>query len=205
MTQTRRDDLRDLLNIAEDAYREGDFRAAHVILAHLVGHGSAPARFYLARLYETGRGVRKCETTAAGHYAWAAAAGIREAGNNLGRMYFEGRGVDRDPQAGLRLLKESAMRGDTDAANTLASIFWHGVDGVAKDAIESYAWCTVAREQGDELADKNAEVVEAESDAEVLTAGRIYGGLLVDRLNDSETESVHAAPVQIADEVAATA
>ncbi len=72
-----------------------------------------------------------------------AQAGEPEALYYLGLMHIMGQGVRRDPQIGVRWLKQSAEGGFTDAASTLGNVYASGL-GVPMDSAEAMRWLELA-------------------------------------------------------------
>lgn len=195
----------DLLRTADSAYRQDDFPAALAIFEYLGQFGDPAANFYLGRMFATGRGVERCATSAARHYAWAASAGVSEAQNNLGRLYLRGEGVTRDPKTGARLLRDSALAGNTDAANTLTVLYAQGAEDFETDEVEAYAWSVLASELDDATAKRNRQGLECSLDPDALMAGRVYGLMLMTQLRSPSAAASEAPASGEPIELAATA
>lgn len=72
----------------------------------------ATAQYYLARMYDEGRGVEKNASKATSLYRNAADAGNPEASLTYGRMLMDGIRTPRNPDIGLKYLEDAGQHGE---------------------------------------------------------------------------------------------
>lgn len=119
-------------------------------LAAQAGHPSAQfkAGFFLAN----GIGGEMDLPAAIVLYRKAAEQGIAEAQFNLAVLLQEGRGVPQDLDQAIRWFEQASFRGIVPAMRALGLIYLARVETSRDDAIEAWAWLTLALEGGDSLA-----------------------------------------------------
>ena len=78
------------------AWSKGDYASAFRLWRPLAAQGDAASQFYLATLYEQGRGVPQDYAEAVGWYRLAAERGYGRAQSRLGWLYANGFGVPVD-------------------------------------------------------------------------------------------------------------
>ena len=83
-------------NKGRTAYEKGDFAIALKELKPLAEQGDVNAQFYVALMYDDGRGVSEDPKEAVRWYQLAAEQGYAYAQHNLGLMYSMGKGVIQD-------------------------------------------------------------------------------------------------------------
>ncbi len=123
--------------------------------------GHVSAQLNLGVIYNQGIGVKRNYAEAARWYEKAAAKGNKKGQLNLGILYDLGRGVKKDLVKAAGFYKKAAKQGMRDAQYNLGIIYYNGEGGVKQDYAESYAWLSLATEQGSELASIYKEKVEA--------------------------------------------
>jgi hypothetical protein len=79
------------------------------------------AKNNIGYMYESGLGVKKNYATAAKWYEQAASAGERRGQYHLGLLYEQGLGVKKDLEKATALMRASALTGNEDATNWLAT------------------------------------------------------------------------------------
>ena len=84
--------------------------------------GFADSAYYLARMYEAGRGVERDDAKAVDWYMKAAEKGDRRAQYSLGTMYENGKGVKADLEEALKWYRKSADKGYGMAADRIKSL-----------------------------------------------------------------------------------
>jgi hypothetical protein len=110
--------------------------------------GEVDAAYYLAKAYETGKGVKESPEDAQLWYQKAADLGYPPAQFSVGLMYYMGsNGMKHDYEEAIKWYKLAAQRGLSDAQNSLGVIYWEG-HGVPVNLPEAARWFTVASEQG---------------------------------------------------------
>jgi len=123
--------------------------------------GHVSAQLNLGVIYNQGIGAKQNYAEAAKWYGKAAAKGSKKGQLNLGILYDLGRGVKKDLVKAAEFYKKAAKQGMRDAQYNLGIIYYNGEGGVKQDYSESYAWLSLATEQGSELASIYKEKVEA--------------------------------------------
>jgi TPR repeat protein len=103
------------LQQADALLAAGQPAEAAVALKALADQGDRVARTRLARLHETGQGVKQDQGLAAWLYERAAHQGEPDAQFALSRMFSEGRGVDKDHLLANVWLRKAAANGHAEA------------------------------------------------------------------------------------------
>lgn len=129
-------------------------------------NGHPSAQFKLGSFLESGIAGEQDIEAAAALYHRAAEQGVAEAQFNLAVLLQEGRGVAQDIPAAVRWFEQAAFRGVTSAMRTLGLLYLAEVETAPRDAIEAWAWLTLALEAGDALAAGYLKDVEAQLSAE---------------------------------------
>ena len=141
------------------AFARGDYATALRYIEPLARQGDAQAQFYLARMYETGRGRAADIGQAIQWYDLAAAQGLNEARNNLGVIYRDGEGgVPADPARARSFFHSAALMGNDDAQLSLGALYANGT-GVPRDLTEAHAWYTLSAGRNNKQARSNLPVL----------------------------------------------
>lgn len=128
--------------------------------------GYSPAQFYLAKLYDDGKGgVKQDHVEARRWNERAAEGGNRSAMHNIGMAYAEGKGGPQNAAVAAQWFRRAADLGLVDSQFNLGVLYEQG-RGVGQNAAEAYKWYLVAAKNGDEQARKNAARVRARLSAE---------------------------------------
>jgi TPR repeat protein len=106
------------------------------------------AAITLAKIYLTGRGVRRDPVQARKWYARAAEVGFVPAANTLGLASLSGYGGERNPSRALGYFKEAADAGYVPAEYNLAKLYYNGDAGVPRDLKLAGAWFEAAAKAG---------------------------------------------------------
>ena len=114
------------------------------------GHPSA--QFKAASFLAAGIGGPMDLPAAVSLYRSAAEQGVAEAQFNLAVLLQEGRGTARNLDEAIRWFEQAAFRGIVPAMRALGLLYLAEVETSPKDAIEAWAWLTLALEGGDALA-----------------------------------------------------
>lgn len=142
-------------------------------LRGLADAGLPRAQMYLAKLYESGKGVGADSAEARRWTARAADAGDPVAMHNLALYYLQGRGGPRDDGMAARLLRRAASAGVADSQFNLGLLYETGA-GVDRNLVEAYRWFQVAANAGDLKARERAVALEAKlSPREMASAERM--------------------------------
>ncbi len=137
---------------AMNAYRQGEYAAAHAQLAPLAEHGDSSAQFYFGMLYQDGKGVAQDPSTAAAWYRKSAAQGHAGAQKTLADLLYLGKGVAQDYAASVALYREAARAGHAEAQFMLGHMLHQGL-GVEKDITAAVGWYRTAADQGYQIGD----------------------------------------------------
>lgn len=131
------------LDQAIEAYRQGEYEAAHEGFLPLARDGDAEARFMLGVLYDNGRGVLRDHDEARRWYSLAARQGNAKAQYNLGTMYENGRGVRADYALAMTWYRLAAEQGAAKAQNNLGLMYEDG-RGTPQDYVRAHMWFNLA-------------------------------------------------------------
>jgi TPR repeat protein len=82
-------------NSALSAYSSGDYKAAFKEMLPLAEQGNIDAQFWIADMYDSGKGVPENDKAAVKWYTLSAEQGDKYAEYQLGLMYDNGEGVQR--------------------------------------------------------------------------------------------------------------
>jgi len=132
---------------ADTAISRQYFEKALPGLKALADQGYAPAQYKLGRMYESGSGVPKEETTAVEWYRKAALQGYAVAQTNLGWMYESGSGVPKEETTAVEWYRKAALQG-YDAAQTNLGWMYANGRGVPKEESIAVEWYRKAALQG---------------------------------------------------------
>lgn len=159
-------DPRPLYNLAVGKLQAGDVSGAED-LKKAANLGSAPAQFYLAKLYEQGgSGIKKDLAEARRWTERAAQAGDAKAMHNLALYAFNGEGGAKDQAEASRWFKKAAEQGVVDSQYNLARLYENGGYGMTQNKAEAYKWYLIAAAQGDKGAKASAETLKAQLPAD---------------------------------------
>jgi hypothetical protein len=131
------------LDQAIEAYRQGEYEAAHDAFLPLARDGDAEAQFMLGVLYDNGRGVLRDYDEARRWYHLAARQGSAKAQYNLGTMYENGRGVRRNYGLAMNWYRLAAEQGAAKAQNNLGLMYEDG-RGTPQDYVRAHMWFNLA-------------------------------------------------------------
>lgn len=112
--------------LAEDAFRQGDYRAAYELYLALAGEGDALAQYRLGLIHDRGLGVPVSYSLAAMWFRSAAQLGQPDAQNALGLYYLQGRFLPRDGKAAEKLFLAAAELGHARAMRNLGDMYLNG-------------------------------------------------------------------------------
>jgi TPR repeat protein len=126
-------------NMDSKDYSEGLQR-----LTRMADEGFVTAAFFLGLHYEEGVRLPRSYEQAFARYGQA--GDLLMAQYKRAKLLLDGIIPGRQTE-GLALLKESAARGFAEAQFKMATAYYNGDLGLAKDRVESYRWCGLAAEQ----------------------------------------------------------
>lgn len=124
------------------------------------GHG--PAQFKRGTMHMGGIGGPPDFAAAVRLYRAAAEQGIAEAQFNLAILLSQGIGVPADRDAAIRWYEQAAFRGVVTSMRELGLLYMGGAADRPRDAIEAWAWLTLAAEYGDPEAAERLPDIEAD-------------------------------------------
>ena len=136
------------------AYANGNYEKAYQRLLPLAQQNIADAQYYLATLYDDGRGVEGSSAMAAYWYRRAAKLGHINAQYNIGVAHASGDGVQQSLVDAVRWWRVAAISGSVNAQFNLGIVYLRG-EGVRHDPVEAVHWWSKAAEQGDPAAQYN--------------------------------------------------
>ena len=128
------------LALREEGGRTNLVRAAR-LLGRAAMDGDADAQYWLARMYETGEGMKRPNPEKAVYWAWTGMEATNSACMNLlGTFYERGFGVDADPAAAADCYRHAADLGNAKGALNfaLACEYGRGVPTNAELAVAYY-------------------------------------------------------------------
>jgi len=146
--------LSSMLQGAMLAFVAEDYEQAFKRLLPLAQQDIVEAQYYLASLYDDGRGVEQNVALASHWYTRAAQQGHLSAQYNLGVAYANGHGVQKDMNSAVRWWRQAARGGSINAQFNLGIMYLHG-NGIRQDPSEAVHWWKMAAEQGDAVAQYN--------------------------------------------------
>ena len=130
----------------ERAFQAGEYDKAVKEFLPLAHHGNATAQYYVARMYQEGKGLPENKKEA---FSWAQKAAAHENGDAealLGVLYAQGRGVSRDDEEAARWFHKAAARGNALGQSKMGMCCLHGI-GVPKDSVKAWMWFHLAASQ----------------------------------------------------------
>jgi len=146
--------LAQMFKNAVSAYSETNFHLAYQRFSVLASHEVADAQYYLATLYDDGRGVEANPAMAVFWYRRAAKLGHVNAQYNIGVAHANGDGVQKNMIDAVRWWRVAAMSGSINAQFNLGIVYLKG-KGIRRDPSEAVHWWNKAAQQGDPAAQYN--------------------------------------------------
>ncbi len=148
-----------------DLYARGnvlpkDPRHGLALAEHAASTGYPEAEFELGLMYQTGLGTPKDFARALNWYHIAARGGSANADHNLAVLYERGEGVPADENEAAKFYRRAADRGVVASQRRLGEMYRDGV-GVAQDDVEAMFWFTLAANQEDDEAARDAGLLAA--------------------------------------------
>ena len=105
--------------------------------------GNLAAQWYLAVMYEYGRGVSQNYSEAIKWYGLLAEKGFASAQRKLGWIYWQGLGVVQNYSEALRWYHAAAEQGDANAQNALGVMHQYGY-GVIQNYVLAHMWYNIS-------------------------------------------------------------
>jgi len=162
--------------LAIQQYQKGDYETAASRLKVLSDQGRADAQFYLATMYQEGKGVEMDYEQAAYWFRAASNQGHARAQFNLGNAYKHGRGVGKDDWLALTWWKRSALQSYEPAQYNygIALLFGRGTRIDEKRALD---WLSKAADSGYAPAQRVMSQISGKNVQTEVTAIRNYHSL----------------------------
>ncbi len=135
------------LELAKQAYTQGDFEKARNIWETQAEAGTAEAQAWLGSIYANGDGVDADDTAALAWYEKAASQSHAMAQANVGAMYFMGQGAEKNIPSAIKWLTAAADNNDVNGLFNLAVIYTKGED-IVEDQEQAAELYRKAAEQG---------------------------------------------------------
>jgi len=127
-------------------FRDGQHEQGLVQLRPLAEQGDALAQLLMATILDEGKLVPQDQVQALAWYRKAAAQGVAQAQNELGRALSNG-SLPRDDAQAVIWYRKAAEQGHSVAQLNLGIAYWNGT-GVSRDHAEAVVWFRKAAEQG---------------------------------------------------------
>ena len=105
-----------------DAYKRGDYAAAHRVWKSLAEGGDASAQYNLGLLYHHGLGVKRQLGEAAKWYARAAENGDADAQKAIGDLYLKGFWGKKNSAKAATWYRKAAEQGHAEAQKSLRKL-----------------------------------------------------------------------------------
>ena len=125
------------------------------------------AEFALAQAYDEGIGVKAEPARALAFYKVAAVAGHAGAQNALATYFYKGEQVAKDLPLARKLFLAAAVQGSDTAMADAGAMLFRG-EGGGKDPVQALAWLRLSAKLGNEVAAKNAKIIEKQLTPEDL-------------------------------------
>ena len=135
------------MELAREAYTQGDFAKARKIWEQQANEGIAEAQAWLGAMYANGDGVDVDDATALSWYEKAAEQNYPMAQANIGAMYFMGQGTEKNIDLAIKWLTAAADNNDVNGLFNLAVLVAKG-EGVEEDQKRAADLYRRAAEQG---------------------------------------------------------
>ncbi len=163
-------------NEGVQAFKSGDYEAAHQNWLPLAEEGHPKAQNNLGILYRRGFGVEQDYATAATWYRKAAEQDFAKAQFNLGLLYKRGQGVEKNDAKAAAWYARAAENGYARAQYVVALRYEKG-KGVERDPVAALKWLSLCITNSEGKLRRNAlkarkRVADGLSDREVKEAKR---------------------------------
>lgn len=132
-TQNELDIAQQYFNRGREYYKNNEFLKAKENFEISAKHGKALAYFYLALIYEFGKGVNINYEKAFEYYRLSAELGSKIALKYMGDMYFRGNGVKQSKEKGLEMYNKAIQSQDEWALYTLGTRYYFGIGCLKQD------------------------------------------------------------------------
>ncbi|HED16310.1 MAG TPA: sel1 repeat family protein [Gammaproteobacteria bacterium] len=133
-------------------YFNEEYQSAYKLFRPLAEKGNSSAEYYMALMFDEGRGVKQDASAAVGWYTLAAQQGHMDAQYNLGVAYASGMGVSSDMGQAIAWWKRAAQLGSVDAQFNLGLVYYIGQGNIKVDLNNALSWWQKAAGHGDAVA-----------------------------------------------------
>ena len=144
-------DKTELLNVAWDTYKKGDYKQAFNLFKILSEKGVIEAQVQLGNMLKGGEGAPQNYLQAFKWIRVSAEQGNPSGQYYLGLLYNNGVIIERNFEKAAKWYQLSAEQGYSDAQYNLGVLFENG-EGVAQNFQEAFKWYALSAEQGDDWA-----------------------------------------------------
>jgi len=158
-------------------YFNEEYQSAYELFRPLAEKGNSSAEYYMALMYDEGRGVKQDPSAAIGWYTLAAQQGHMDAQYNLGVAYASGMGVTSDMTQAISWWKRAAQLGSVDAQFNLGLVYYIGQGSLEVDLDNALAWWQKAAGHGDAVAQYQLGMMYATGKGtaqDLCAAGRLW-------------------------------
>jgi len=158
-------------------YFNEEYQSAYETFRPLAEKGDSSAEYYVALMYDEGRGVSKDSSEAVDWYTRAAQQGHMDAQYNLGVAYASGLGVSSDMTQAIAWWKRAAQLGSVDAQFNLGLVYYIGQGNVEANMKYAMNWWQKAAGHGDAIAQYQLGMMYATGKGtkqDLCAAGRLW-------------------------------
>jgi len=169
-------------------YFNEEYQSAYELFRPLAEKGSSSAEYYMALMYDEGRGVKQDPRVAVGWYTLAAQQGHMDAQYNLGVAYASGMGVTSDMGQAIEWWKRAAQLGSVDAQFNLGLVYFIGQGNIEVDLDNALNWWQKAAGHGDAVAQYQLGMMYATgkgTEQDLCAAGRLWRYAAKQGLNEA--------------------
>ena len=106
----------------KEAYNAGNFSKANLLLTKAAQEGYGEADYYLAQMYQSGKGVSKDIKKAYGHMLKAAEGGCQEAYYHVAEMLRTGNGTESNRTNAKKWYEKAALSDDKNSDNAAKAL-----------------------------------------------------------------------------------
>jgi len=158
-------------------YFNEKYQSAYALFRPLAEKGNSSAEYYMALMYDEGRGVKQDPSAAVGWYTLAAQQGHMDAQYNLGVAYASGMGVASDMGQAIDWWKRAAQLGSVDAQFNLGLVYFIGQGNIEVNLDNALNWWQKAAGHGDAVAQYQLGMMYATgkgTEQDLCAAGRLW-------------------------------
>lgn len=181
------------LSYLSDSSGSNDVLAGAKLLEGAASKGEPVAEYWLATLFEHGRGETVDAVRALHWYEAAAMQGNLKAMYKLAVSYAEGTGTHKNYSEAARWFSRAAERGFVNAQYNLGVLYERGM-GVPQSLLDAYKWYALAAAQGDADSRSRIDALSSQLSAEDLATARAAVSAFKAEPADADANAVSRAP-----------